>query len=317
MKANCVIAFFFVLFFASCKKELTLSVLEKTAINTNKNIYHISFIDEQNGFVSGGSRYDYGFLSRSNDGGTSWGNADSVVGSAAYAHWFFTPQRGFISGFNNDILFTPDLINFNRYNSSFWLPPREIKFLDSLYGAIVYGNGYGAGGVSITSDGGQHWQEQSFVSGLYSIAVLDRQTILLFGYGVVLKSTDGGTTFSFKKLHGDFYRSNYFFDNKNGVAVGYQGEIIYTADAGENWSIVKKTNGLTNSREHLLAVHFNTDKKGYAVGENGLVLYSDNGGMEWMEIKNFTEKNLNTVWVKSDGSAMIGGDEGTLFHIKP
>lgn len=309
---------FLLLFTGACKKETSLSLVEKISFNTKKNCYHLSFLDENIGFLSGGSRYDFGFLAKTTDGGKTWSNPDSVAGSASYANWFFSPAEGYISAFNNEILYTQNAgASFTKYNSSLWEPPRQIQFFNRQHGAVTFANGYGSGGCLTTHDGGNSWHEKRISNTApYALQMLDSTTILLFGYGMILKSTDGGDSFQIKKLQGDFYRAAHFFDAQNGLVVGYQGEIIQTKDGGESWSVLKKTNNPFSSREHFLAVHFNRFQLGFAVGENGLIYYSKDSGNSWHKISEFTNSALNTVFVKDDNSAIVAGDNGEVFLIK-
>ena len=68
----------------------------------------------------------------------------------------------------------------------------------------------------------------------------------------------------------------YFTDANNGYAVGLDGLILKTTDAGISWT--PQNSGTTSS---LLGVHFTDVDTGYVVGVGGSVLKTTDGGVNW------------------------------------
>jgi photosystem II stability/assembly factor-like uncharacterized protein len=68
----------------------------------------------------------------------------------------------------------------------------------------------------------------------------------------------------------------YFIDSSTGYAVGWNGTILKTINAGTNWT--KLSSGTSNN---LMSVCFTDANTGYAVGASGTILKTVNGGTNW------------------------------------
>ncbi|WP_041657912.1 YCF48-related protein [Azoarcus sp. KH32C] len=62
------------------------------------------------------------------------------------------------------------------------------------------------------------------------------------------------------------------------VVAGQRGHILYSDDAGKNW-----TQAEVPVSSDLTAVHFPTSQKGWAVGHDGVVLATTDGGKSWVK----------------------------------
>lgn len=95
--------------------------------------------------------------------------------------------------------------------------------------------------------------------------------------GFIGQTRDGGKTWekvevSIKQRLSDVY----FFDDKNGWAVGDGGTIVGTTDGGKRWDLqVSKVDNW------LRGVHFISPKIGYAAGNGETILQTKNGGKTW------------------------------------
>ena len=67
-----------------------------------------------------------------------------------------------------------------------------------------------------------------------------------------------------------------FADTSNGWAVGNNGTIIHTTDAGTTWQF--QSGGANNI---LYSVFFIDSNNGWIVGENGIILHTSNAGVNW------------------------------------
>lgn len=109
------------------------------------------------------------------------------------------------------------------------------------------------------------------------------------------------------------------------------GEFVTTADVAPNDKLiilgnygaysVKNTSHVFalsyNSPDEIKALDINS-QKGMIVGINGVVLYTEDNGRTWLykgQIKQSTNfENLNDVWVNSNGTGLIVGDNATAFQ---
>jgi len=99
--------------------------------------------------------------------------------------------------------------------------------------------------------------------------------------GAVLKSVNGGATWS-SSPGGSSQLSNLFFTDVNtGWAVGNNGLIIHTIDGGASWQA--QTSGTTN---YLNGVHFLDANRGMVVGSSGTYLITNDGGATWLNRTN-------------------------------
>jgi hypothetical protein len=139
--------------------------------------------------------------------------------------------------------------------------------------------------------------------------------------GTLLKTDNAGTNWINLTLPTGVssrdFKSLYFFDALNGIAVGGKTgtdslqTIIKTIDGGLNWSIIKDEVG-----SMLNSVDFFDNSNGYTVGNNGVAYESINGGSTWTAVSlpgqsvNWT---LNDVDLLSAGNGLISGNNGLVF----
>ncbi|MFN0201267.1 MAG: YCF48-related protein [Bacteroidia bacterium] len=96
--------------------------------------------------------------------------------------------------------------------------------------------------------------------------------------GIIKKTTDGGNTwqtvYNDTSISTQFLHDVFFIEgtNNNGWAVGNEGQILHTLDAGQTW--LPQTPILPNSYH---AVHFPNAKYGYIAGANCVVGTKTNG----------------------------------------
>jgi photosystem II stability/assembly factor-like uncharacterized protein len=136
----------------------------------------------------------------------------------------------------------------------------------------------------------------------------------------------------------------YFPNSDKGYAVGYNGIICRTTDAGANWqqqsggmghvlnsvffpkpdigfavgehgTIIKTTDGgdnwvsqLSGTENDFYSVFFINDSIGYIVGSYGLVLKTFNGGENWYFLNIGTEKDLTSVFFLNVNTGFITGE---------
>jgi len=128
----------------------------------------------------------------------------------------------------------------------------------------------------------------------------------------------GQTSNTARNLYGVYFRP----DGRNGWAVGAQGTVVATSNAGGNWATV--TSGSTSD---LNSVWFTSSSTGWIVGDAGVVLKSVNGGATWSRMLNvFASEHLMCVrfadenhgWIVGSGGVVIrtadGGASWTRIH---
>lgn len=121
----------------------------------------------------------------------------------------------------------------------------------------------------------------------------------------------GSTQYWYDIVQGEYHNQSpwqpYF------VAVGLNGNVMYTTDFGQNWS-----NGASGVTERLYGVGFGLTTQNLSsfvtVGENGTILYSLTAGNSWIQHSSGgTANDLFTVHY-GNGRFIAAGEAGTMLY---
>jgi photosystem II stability/assembly factor-like uncharacterized protein len=308
-----IVAALFVFFVAAPIKSQQGWIATKVA-PPGQDLNTVYFLDNKRGWVGG----DNGFLSRTEDGGSTWVRQVVQTTDNINDIYFRDKDAGFLIA-GNAIFATRD--SGVRWTESRRFPPREFDGADVELYSVRFSSkkkGWVVGSVSKrehvidsillhTDNAGETWQRQRAPSRLELIHIdfaNDKRGWIAGAEGTILATVDGGQTWSKQQsgttatiFHIDF-RSD-----KRGLAVGERGTILRTADGGVTWTpVVAKT------RSTILNVQFLSDDNGWAVGRSGTILRTDDAGLSWIEQESGTKQNLYGLYfVKKVGWA-VGGD---------
>lgn len=114
-----------------------------------------------------------------------------------------------------------------------------------------------------------------------------------------------------------------FFDNNNAIAVGNDGGILRTTDAGATWTYGVFTfvnNAGLWAKPSFSDVHFVTATTAYAVGTPGVMAKTTDAGVTWSLIKTplfANAKNINTCWFLDANKGYIGGQWNNTIDSLP
>jgi photosystem II stability/assembly factor-like uncharacterized protein len=101
--------------------------------------------------------------------------------------------------------------------------------------------------------------------------------------------------------------SVHFPDVDNGWAVGGDGVIVATVDAGATWRVQS-----SGTRSWLYAVHFHDVKNGWAVGSAGVIVATTDGGVTWRLQSSGTSVALLSVYFHNDKLGWATGQGGAI-----
>jgi photosystem II stability/assembly factor-like uncharacterized protein len=218
---------------------------------------------------------------------------------------------------------------------------RSIFFLDeNTFWVVGYGNDeddsvWDAYAIVKTTDGGLTWKYQTCVESfgrmeLESIFFIDQNIGWAVGeaissnndhYGIILKTTDGGTHWEHQALFDSgAIRDVHFVDENNGWVVGESVKILNTTDGGESW-FEQDCGQFTGM---LFALDMVNENVGWAAGPDGAICKTTDGGETWVS-KNvwsidfsdidFIDENKGwAVGMRSDGVFMTTDGGETWEH---
>lgn len=329
---------------------------ERVETNFNKLISKASFVDREKGWLM--SYYD-DTIYNTVDGGMNW---DSIAclssippGGGFYDFVFINDTLGFACGSDAKIVRTTD----GGYTWEIRPTPLPAStYFNSIY-FINETIGWAAGTGSViikTQDGGDSWISKTvpvldfsgfkihFVNNLRGyIAGYDN------GHGVLLSTYDGGNIWHYKAFNNTLY-DVYFSSPDTGWVSDSNGEIYYTTNSGNNWTLmseschnfyfankqlawgisnlnlIKKTNDGWNSSflqtpsitsAILWSVSVLDSQHVVACGQYKNIVGTSDGGSNWNEYyRSNSNIYLNDILYKSSMEIWAVGQSGTVIYTK-
>jgi photosystem II stability/assembly factor-like uncharacterized protein len=277
----------------------TISQWQPIATMTNAGIHTLFFLDVNNGWMYG-KVGNVGTVYKTSNGGTSWTEIlrDTVSQNSFNSMYFFDNTNGFACGGNGEVWKTTNGgRDWYGQNIPGNVSLRGIQFLNSSTGLICGGNNGGVPPVIYkTTDGGLYWSGGT-ISGwsyLECICFADATTAYAAGDYDIVKSDDGGSTWSTLITYGSIYRGEFpsihFLNANTGyVAAGRDG-ILYTSNGGLNW-----TSRNPNPVFGVRSVYCTDINTCYIAGADtlpyvGRIYKSTNSGLDWnlqLSVPNF------------------------------
>ncbi|MCH7402625.1 YCF48-related protein [Belliella kenyensis] len=132
----------------------------------------------------------------------------------------------------------------------------------------------------------------------------------LSGDRIILKTVDGGLSWSEQAAPDDVVMNGLDFFNQNvGLMVGENGIVYKTINAGSTWTRIK-----INTSTTLRKVKFVTQNRVFAVGDNGQLYRSTNGGDSWARQDVGTTANLSSIYFATLDTGYIALHDGRLLR---
>ena len=221
--------------FSSCdRKEKIELEWEEVIVSNSLPLNDVHFTDVNNGHVVGGDNWFKGCYLSTTDGGQTW-SEDSISNKRLFALDFLPGGFGVAVGVDG-YHFRKETVSsdwkFSRL--PFWEILRDVAYKNPTEGFAVGGAAY-ANGVIIKLTNNTATRRDTFDNELAAICYSDDNTIHAMGYGIVLRSTNAGETWTRLPVYGDFYRAIHFPSESVGYAVGSSGTILKTTDKGGSW----------------------------------------------------------------------------------
>lgn len=157
--------------------------------------------------------------------------------------------------------------------------------------------------------------EQTFLHGLNTLFMTSEYEGYALGYGTVMKTLDGGYSWSYAAVDGDDFTAMHQI-GKDLWICGSNGSIFHSADGGANWGRQRNGNDFTRSNYMLRCIYFTDTQHGWAAGDGGKILYTKDGGDNWAAFKPFTQATLRSIAPDNDGALLFAGDGGTVYKLR-
>ncbi len=150
--------------------------------------------------------------------------------------------------------------------------------------------------------------------GFLDFAVVDSNTACVVTSGTVMRSADGGRSWTVRSIQGSFNPSSYIYavdfpSPQFGWVVGTSGFIAKSSDSGLNW-----TTQVTSASYNFYDVKFIDRNRGLLVGANGTILRTSDGGVAWTSIASGTQSTLWQIKVLDSVNVWTVGANGTILH---
>ncbi len=259
--------------------------------NPNVSFRALHFVNNEKGWAVGGSN-----IYHTNTGGQNWTMQPfpGVTGGLTDV-FFINPDTGWAVGRYQIVLKTIDggeswmkISNIVTGNKNF----NRLCFIDENNGIAVGDIDFGGGVVKITHDGGETWTETTpdASDGIYDVEYIDSSTIWICGKnGMLMKSIDGGYTWSDHFMGYDTYDDIHFFNPDTGILISYKSFITF--DGGQNWI----TSGYFNGSTSINRFHGFDNTKGVAVSYSGDVFMTTNLGYNWDNLKRTSLNGISEI----------------------
>jgi photosystem II stability/assembly factor-like uncharacterized protein len=131
-----------------------------------------------------------------------------------------------------------------------------------------------------STDAGITWHERAYgrANALSRVAMIDPSTAVAVGFdGSIIVTRDAGRSWTMQPSGTEGVLSEVAFSGQTGIAVGITGGILGSTDGGTTW-----TSASIDAADRMLGVRMTDSRTAIAVGLNGGVYKSVNGGASWV-----------------------------------
>ena len=233
----------------------------------------IQAIDEKNVYTARNELY------QTKDGGTNWTTAGlGNTGSGIFDICFVNATSGFIT--KNGVMKSTDsgktwtlVFDAGADQEYYALNYNQIQFVNSSIGFCAGGKTYdgnSVGKIVKTTDGGNTWTSLKLkMSQVTAFHFLDTNTGFIFNFNQELwKTTDGGATWTKVSSSIPEKYPDCYFINASKVVLRTSKDLYHSMDGGVTWT---KDYSLTDGSGLLTNMKFVDSRTGYLIGNNGFL----------------------------------------------
>ncbi|MCP4439830.1 MAG: hypothetical protein GY810_12875 [Aureispira sp.] len=300
---------------SGCTKEKMTRYHTTVQLSNNSIINDLTFVTADTGYAATGGIYEDGVLWQTTNGGLDW---DTL----AHSSWGVRSLK-----YRKNILVGHDaIIHFYKKSSVAPLKTKQSLEWDIVWTDLDFhtpnnfiigggGNNFSIGHIWLLDQNGYATIKHDFDHEIYAVEWVNASTIYAVGYGLILRSTDGGKSFDpYPSLKGDFFKSISFPSEKTGYIIGEYGTIFKTTDFGDTWKKLATGNTVFNKDNRLRKIHFTSENTGYIVGNAGLFWITTDGGDNWQRVTDLPNSDLISIDVINN-KAYLGNRDGQIVIV--
>ncbi|MBS1587910.1 MAG: hypothetical protein JSS82_20440 [Bacteroidetes bacterium] len=301
----------------SCKKDLLhYQSAQKIESGTTDRLNDILFINDSTGFIVGGQRFASATILTTHDGGYTWSDTSFPEAGKELFGISQSPNGNiYTCGYDGKLLYSADTGRGWTFRQLFYNPYKRVLFPTSDKGIVIGGISFESGFIEYIDAQGNTIYRDSMKYEINDIVMLNSHTGYMCGYGVILKTDDGGESWELLNVKGDNFNCISVYNGELWVS-GYNGSVYHSSDNGTTWQKLRNGNDISQTTYHLTGILFKDAQNGWAVGEQGAVLHSDDGGKHWSQYDKFTSEDLERVKATPNGDIMVVGTNGTIYRLK-
>lgn len=286
---------------------------------TTSDLYSVWFTDPNTGYVAGEN-----VILKTTNGGISWTEQYWGLSTFFYSLYFTGTDTGYAVGTSLStsgqfpvILSTNDGgANWNFLNSPGGISHISVCFPEAGTGYILSEIKTGSQTVLIKTDnGGESWSAIYPDYGYYySVFFTDANTGYIAGkQGNILKTTNGGQYWLSLHYDPSICFTSIYFPTAETGYVAGPGIIKKTLDAGLTW-----TTQLSDTSASLYSINSPEPERCYAAGPGvfageGAILGTSNGGFNWSTQFSSPDLKLFSVYFPTPDTGYAAGEHGTIL----
>lgn len=298
-------------FVTSCKKELPGLPYQKLSSPVSVAFRDVHVFNANEFVISGGDN-DKGAVLYTYDGGLTWEISKSTFENPVNSIYFLNRDTGFCA--DGDILIyktTNGGHDWNAFYGTSWPLTvnrnlRDIWFTTDSTGFVCGGKNYGNGVLFKTENSGNYWSFNEYSHEYRGICFQDDRNGIMCGYGSLLYTTDGGTSFN-------------PIDNKNSYYTGigqfnglywmcdFNGGVYTFTGSGQNWREVRNAKTWNTSHHQQNCIALSQDGVIAVSGPNGFFSWSRDNGSSWNDRTSFDGSDiLQIAWIDNRNLIAVG-----------
>lgn len=305
-----------ILLISSCGNEKISLPWEQQELPCLYPATDIHFISADTGFICTGDDWTGGEILQTIDGGLNW---EIILETEFRLSGMDMDREGNLAaiGYAGNYAYRPSggewttipLLTYHAF-SDIAMGVGHVKI-------IVAGGTFTSGIINKIDISNNVISRDTFETDWEAAAFANDSTVVVCGYGGIMKSNDLGSSWELLDINGIYLKDIQFPSTDIGYACGYGGSILKSTNAGSNWSFQRDGDGIFTSDKRFNALHFKDEDNGILVGLEGLCWITDNGGSDWQVVKNLPKLDYTEVHIINNKAMVISKERKlVIVHLE-